>query len=139
MFDPRGDNKDGGWGIGEKKGPSGYLINYDPSIGYIGYGLRVLNQYKNGNNTQLNYNNDKVEWYIAYHGTQIDSAQSIISGGFRVGGIQVHQSSKNINPLSNAHFSICGKGVYCSPIIKETEGYGKGVKIKNKGYYFTFK
>ena len=96
MFDSRGDNKDGGWGIGQKRGPPGYLINYDPPIGYIGYGLRVLNQYDNGD---------------------IDN---------------------NINPLSNAQYNICGRGVYCSPIIKETEGYGQGVRIQNKDYYFTF-
>ena len=138
MFDPRGDNKDGGWGIGEKRGPPGYLIDYDPPIGYIGYGLRVLNQYDNGDNTWLDYNNVNGEWYIAYHGTQIDAAQAIISGGFRAGPNQVHENDNNINPLSNAHYNKCGKGVYCSPIIKETEGYGQGVKIQNKEYYFTF-
>jgi hypothetical protein len=138
MFDSRGDNKDGGWGIGQKRGPPGYLIKYDPPIGYIGYGLRVLNQYDNGDNTWLDYNNVNGEWYIAYHGTQIDAAQSIISGGFRAGKGQVHEYDKNINPLSNAHYNICGRGVYCSPFIHETEGYGQGVTIKNKEYYFTF-
>ena len=78
MFDPRGDNKDGGWGIGQKRGLPGYLIKYD----YIDYFLRVLNQYDNGDNTWLNYNNVKGEWCIAYHGTQIDATQAIISGGF---------------------------------------------------------
>ncbi len=138
MFDPRGDNQDGGWGIGQKRGPPGYLINYDPPIGYIGYGLRVLNQYDNGDNTWLDYSNVYGEWYIAYHGTQIDAAQSIISGGFRAGQGQVHEFDNNINPLSNAQYNICGRGVYCSPIIKETEGYGQGVMIQNKEYYFTF-
>ena len=138
MFDSRGDNKDGGWGIGQKRGPPGYLINYDPPIGYIGYGLRVLNQYDNGDNTWLDYSNVYGEWYIAYHGTQIDAAQSIISGGFRAGQGQVHEFDNNINPLSNAQYNICGRGVYCSPIIKETEGYGQGVRIQNKDYYFTF-
>ena len=54
------------------------------------------------------------------------------------GGGQAHQNDKNINPLSNAHYNICGKGVYCSPIIKETEGYGQSVMIQNKEYFFTF-
>ena len=54
------------------------------------------------------------------------------------GGGQAHQNDKNINPLSNAQYNICGRGVYCSPIIKETEGYGQGVRIQNKDYYFTF-
>ena len=138
MFDPRGDNSDGGWGIGEKRGPPGYLQIYDPPIGYTGYGLRVLNQYDNGDNTWLDYNNVNGEWYIAYHGTQIDAAQAIISGGFRAGSNQVHEKDQNINPLSNAHYNICGRGVYCSPYIHETESYGSGVKIKNKEYYFTF-
>ena len=138
MFDPRGDNKDGGWGIGEKRGPPGYLKVYDPPIGYIGYGLRVYNQYDNGDNTWLGYNNVKGEWYVAYHGTQIDAANSIIRGGFRAGENQVHRKDKNINPLSNAQYDICGRGVYCSPFIAETECYGKGVMIQNQEYYFTF-
>ena len=138
MFDPRGDNKDGGWGIGEKRGPPGYLKVYDPPIGYIGYGLRVYNQYDNGDNTWLGYNNVQGEWYVAYYGAQIENAQSIISKGFKADDNQFNEDDKNINPLSNKQYNICGKGVYCSPIIKEAEGNSEGVKIQNEEYYFIF-
>ena len=112
-------------------------MNDEPPISYIDYGLR-LNKYDNGDNTWLNYNNVKGEWYIAYHGTQSDAAQAIINEEFRAGPNQYLEIEHNLNPLSNAYYNICGKGVICSPIIKETEGYGKGFKIQNKEYYFTF-
>ena len=64
--------------------------------------LRVLNKYDNGDNTWLTYYNVKGEWYIAYHGTQIDAAQGIISEEFRAGNVQAYQCDNNINPLSNA-------------------------------------
>ena len=103
MFDPRGDNKDGGWGIGEKRGPPNYLKVYDPPIGYVGYGLKVSKQYDNGDDTWLGYQHKVGEWYIAYHGTGMDAANSIIGQGFKANyndSSQVHRNAKNINPLS---------------------------------------
>ena len=50
MFDPRRDNQNDGWDIGQKRGPPGYLIDYDPPIVYTGYGLRVFNKYDNCEN-----------------------------------------------------------------------------------------
>ena len=44
MFDERG-NRDSGWGIGQKRGPPKYLIDYDPPLNRIGYGLNVLYKY----------------------------------------------------------------------------------------------
>ena len=38
MLDSRGNNKDGGWGINEKRGGFQYI----PPIGWTGFGLRVL-------------------------------------------------------------------------------------------------
>ena len=141
MFDPRGDNKDGGWGIGEKRGPPNYLKVYDPPIGYVGYGLKVSKQYDNGDDTWLGYQHKVGEWYIAYHGTGMDAANAIIGQGFKANyndGSQVHRNAKNINPLSQAQYDICGKGVYCSPVIKETECYGSGIKINGTNFYLTF-
>ena len=138
MFDPRGDNKDGGWGIGEKRGPPGYLMDYEPPVGYIGYGLRVLNQYDKGDNTWLGYQNVEGEWYVAYHGSRIGLAQSIINKGFKAGPEQYHEDDNNINPLSKEKYNKCGRGVYCSPNIQEIEGNDDAVIIQNKEYYFTF-
>ena len=63
MFDSRGNNKDGGWGINETRGGE----PYDPPEGWIRYGLNVVGKYDNGNDDWLAYDNRKGEWCIAYH------------------------------------------------------------------------
>ncbi len=78
----------------------------------------------------INYNNVISECYIGYHGTQIDAAQSIINGGFRVW--KGHEGDNNINPLSNEQYNICGRGVYCSPIIKKMKSRAKKLRFKIK-------
>jgi len=62
IFDQKGNNKDPGWGIGEKRGGFDYI----PPIGWIGYGLSVKNKYDGGNNDWLSYNHPKNEYAIAY-------------------------------------------------------------------------
>ena len=64
MFDSRGNNKDGGWGINETRGGE----PYNPPEGWIRYGLNVVGKYDNGNDDWLAYDNGKGEWCIAYHG-----------------------------------------------------------------------
>ena len=49
MLDSRGNNKDGGWGINEKRGGKPYY----PPLGWIGYGLNVLDRFDYGDNTWL--------------------------------------------------------------------------------------
>ena len=44
--------------------------------------------------------------------TQIDAGQAIIIGGFRTGSGQVHENDNNLNPLSNAYYNICRRGVF---------------------------
>ena len=63
IFDERGNNKDGGWGIGEYRGGEQYI----PPIGWTGYGLKVMGKYDNGNDDWLSYNNSKNEYAIAYY------------------------------------------------------------------------
>ena len=69
MFDHNYDQLNDGWGRNQKRGPPGYLMDYDPPIGYKGYALKVAGQYDNGNDTWLGMDNVEGEWYIAYHGT----------------------------------------------------------------------
>lgn len=115
MFDKKYDNKDGGWGIGQKRGPPKHLVDYDPPIGYLGYGLSVENKYDNGDNTWLGKDNKEGEWYIAYHGTDFKYVKDILEKGFGRGDGQYYKNDKNINKLSNPPFEKCGKGVYCTP------------------------
>lgn len=58
MFDPRYNNNDKGWAKkGEKRGGR----DYDPPIGWVGYGLNVINKYDN-NNIWLGMSNIEGEW-----------------------------------------------------------------------------
>ena len=60
MLDYRGNNRDGGWaGKGEKRGGEEFI----PPIGWVGYGLNVLNNDLYGeDSTWLGMNNCKGEW-----------------------------------------------------------------------------
>ena len=64
IFDPAGDNQDGGWGIGEKRGGEDYL----PPIGWNAYGLKVKGKYDFGNDTWLNYMDKDGVFAVAYFG-----------------------------------------------------------------------
>ena len=64
FLDVRGDNQDGGWGVDEKRGNEDYY----PPRGWIKCGVKVFNQYDNGNNDWLSYEGGDGEWCIAYHG-----------------------------------------------------------------------
>jgi glycerol-3-phosphate dehydrogenase (NAD(P)+) len=90
-------------------------------LGWIGFGLKVLNLYDNGDNSWLSNINIKGEWYIAYHATLLSNVRPIILNGFRAGPSQLRSNDININPLSNGEFPRCGNGVYLSPYIKEDE------------------
>ena len=120
IFDDRFD-KDNYWGQCPKRGPPGYLMDYDPPLGWTGLGIKVLNLYDNGDNSWLSNINIKGEWYIAYHATLLSNVRPIILNGFRAGAAQFRCNDININPLSNGEFPRCGKGVYLTPDIKVAE------------------
>ena len=140
MFDNNGDQLYDGWERNGKRGPPDYLMDYDPPIGYKGYGLRVTGKYDNGNDTWLGYKNEVGEWYIAYHGTSGQFAKNILQEGLKKGSGQVHRDYKNINPLTKDKFPTVGLGVYCSPKISIADSYAKGQEIifDNKKFRFVF-
>ena len=125
IFDSRGD-RSSDWGINEKRGPPQHLMVYDPPIGWKGFGLRVWDQYDNGDNTWLGYSNVEGEWYIAYHGTSLRFANDIIEEGLKAGTNQLHNADNNINPLNKDDIPICGEGVYVTPLIKIADEYSGG-------------
>ena len=140
MFDHNFDRLNDDWGRNEKRGPPGYLMDYDPPLGFKGYGLKVSKQYDNGDDTWLGYENKIGEWYIAYHGTSGHWVKSILGEGLKAGSGQYYEDDENINPLSNNKFKKVMKSVYCSPKISEAEGYAKGKEIdfNNKKFIFVF-
>ena len=135
MLDPRGNQSPDGWaGPGSKRGGLEY---FPPDSNWIGYGLRVLNQYDNGNNDWIQMNGNKNEWAVAYHGTSDSAVKPIISkeGKFfstRAEGAagQKCEKDKNINPLTQKQYPICGEGTYCSPHLEYAYNYAKFYKSK---------
>ena len=116
LFDKEG-NKDSGWPVGEKRGN----MDYYPPIGWVGHGLRVLGKYDNGDDTWLGMNNSAKEWCVAYHGTNIKFAKSILLSNLKPGINQVHKDCDNIN--EKCKLKKVGIGVYVSPLPDVAEGY----------------
>ena len=139
MLDSKGNNKDGGWGINEKRGGKPYY----PPKGWIGYGLRVLDRFDEGDNTWLDYKNisDK-EWTVAYHGV-----------GHSMGGNQLLNAINNIC-LNNLQTGIrqqfkdsddfyhqgqkVGEGVYVTPKPEIMENYCGKYNCNGKNYKIAF-
>ena len=129
IFDSRGDCVNS-WDTGRKNGPPGFLKDYIPPIGWTGIGLKVLNLYDNGDNTWLGTTNKVGEWYIAYHGIKtINSISGIINNGFRRGPFQLFKNERNVNPLNNNIYPICGEGVYFLPDFND---------VKQNAYVLTY-
>ena len=143
MFDKKGDkiNKYN-WGNHNKRGPPNYLKDYDPPLGYIGFGLLASRQYDDGDDAWLGYDNIEGEWYIAYHGTGNNEViGKRINMGLIPGEYQNYEDEKNINELSNEDFPLCGRGVYLSPLVSEAEEYSgkqKGIFLNNIQYNIIF-
>ena len=125
MLDPRG-NRSEGWGVSESRGN----MPYDPPLGWIGIGLKVMDSYDDGDNTWIGMSNLEGEWCVAYHGVGRklssekvkDITGKIIKGQkqkFISGGCQVH---KDCEDKYNKRKKV-GEGVYCTPSIKTAEKY----------------
>ena len=99
---------------------------YNPPFGYIGHGLRVLNEYDN-DNTWIGNNNSVGEWPVAYHGTNLNSAVSILVNGLRKGNRQAFKNDININKKSIFGEKYIGEGVYLTPLIKTADHYSAPV------------
>ena len=135
MLDPRG-NKYDGWSSGEKRGGK----SYDPPIGWIGIGLKVLDLYDNNNNEWIGHNNSPGEWCVAYHGfgrgQSSDQVKfitgTIYRGGFKPGNYQMHADCSDIyHPGKKV-----GNGIACTPSIKCAEEYA-GISEINGIKYIT--
>ena len=133
MLDPRGNQNPNGWaGPGSERGGLEY---FPPDSNWIGYGLRVLDQYDNGNNDWIQMNGNPNEWAVAYHGTSYGAVKPVISkeGKFfstRAEGAtgQKCKDEININPLTQKQYPLCGEGTYCSPHLEYAHNYAKYYK-----------
>ena len=136
MLDSRG-NRCEEWGKGENRGN----MPYDPPLGWIGIGLKVMDVYDNGDNTWIGMNNIEGEWCVAYHGVGRylgsnkvkDITGKIIKGEklkFKPGNAQVH---KDCDDKFHKGKKV-GVGVYCTPTIKTAEKYSGESHINGVDY-----
>ena len=153
MLDARGNNADGGWGIGEKRGGEEYI----PPEGWIGYGLKVLDKYdleKEGKqNDWLAYDNREGEWCIAYHGVGSEySSKEVAKAVNGIANYTLKEKAKNTNEEEDEEEEYdyaedddirhpgnkVGKGVYCSPNPDVMDNYAGKVEINNEIYKMGF-
>ena len=115
-------------------------------MGWIGFGLNVRGNYDNGNDDWLNYDGNKNEWAVAYHGVgvgkgsknPVDTIRLIIKGDggqldndervfLQPGSGQSHEYCMNVN-INKSKDKKVGRGVYCSPNPKVFEQYAQSHK-----------
>ena len=133
QLDNRGNRIDG-WGINEQRGN----VKYNPPLGWIGIGLKVLDKYDNGNNNWIGMNNQEGEWCVAYHGVgrykDSDEVKKITSAiyktEFKPGWGQEHNMHDDINHPGQK----VGIGVYCTPFVEIAEKFAGICEIKGKSY-----
>ena len=114
IFDPAGNNQDGGWGFGEKRGGEDYL----PPIGWNGYGLKVRGKYDYGDDTWLNFMDKDGVFAVAYFGlSNIYGNKNNLNHFFneifsekalKIGYEQTYSNDKDLRNPSKK----CGNGVY---------------------------
>ena len=134
MLDSTWNNIDGGWGINEKRGGKPYY----PPLGWIGYGLNVLDKFDYGDNTWLDCINRKGEWTVAYHGvgnklskSQIFKAvNSIVKNNLKSGDGQYYKDSNDIFHKGEK----VGEGVYITPKPEVMEDYCGEIECGEKNY-----
>ena len=142
LFDPRGNNTDGGWGYNEKRGGEPYT----PPEGWYGYGLKVWDKYdldKEGKkNDWLSYDNREGEWCIAYHGAGHEKESKEVANIIgKVSKSNLKQGEENdyANDDDIKHpGQKVGNGVYCSPNPKVMEGYAGIIEKGNEQYKMGF-
>jgi len=133
MLDYRGNNKDEGWaGEGEKRGGEEYI----PPIGWIGYGLKVMDKYED--NIWLGMSNCPGEWCVAYHGVahgQCSENVSKITGLITQSKFKPSTWGKATNDEDLRHpGKRCDLGVYCSPDINYAEMYAGITELNGEQY-----
>ena len=109
---------------------------YDPPLGWIGIGLKVMDKYED--NIWIGKENIEGEWCVAYHGVGRNYSSNdvkkitgiIYKTRFKPGSGQYHKNCVDIfHPGQKV-----GEGVYCYPKIKIAEYYAGISKINGIKY-----
>jgi hypothetical protein len=116
MLDKKGNNKDNNyWGYYETRGGE----DYNPPVGWWRYGLKVINEYDDGNNDWLSYDNRPGEWCISYSGLSIN----------KNGVEKQYQNEKDTKHNGNV-----GIGVFTSPKPEIMEANTEMININEVNY-----
>ena len=117
IFDQEGNNRDPGWGKGEKRGGFDYI----PPLGWIGYGLKVKGKYDEGNDDWLRYDHPKNEYAIAYYPIKnyYDNPKEMKNLYASLSSNNIMNDNKNIfynifaNEINirNENKELCGDGI----------------------------
>ena len=119
MLDDLGDNFNN-YGQNEKRGGKDYI----PPLGWMGYGLRVLNRYDLGNNDWIDYDNNPNEWAVAYHGMGIG-----LNGDINNNNLQFKKSKDIYHDGKSV-----GEGVYMTQDPNIMEQYSSEYELQGKKY-----
>jgi hypothetical protein len=129
MLDERGNRDPSEWPKSEQK--RGGMPYHPPTNNWVGYGLKVLDQYDNGNNDWIAMDGNPNEWAVAYHGTKAKAIEPICKANGRFFSTikeapgQKCKDYLNVNEKSQKLYKICGEGAYVSPLLKYASGYGR--------------
>ena len=134
MLDERGNRHPKEWPEPPQK--RGGMDYYPPKHNWVGYGLKVWDQYDNKNNDWIGMDGNKNEWAVAYHGTSTSAVYPICKkdgkfySTFKEGA--KHQKClkmKDVNERSENYGKECGEGAYVSPHLEYANIYFKGAMI----------
>ena len=109
---------------------------YNVPLGWIGFGLEVLNRY--GNNDWLSSDGRNGEWAVAYHGFGCSYSgdklknliKTIVHDNLRPGSGQACSGHKDRRHPGQ----LCGNGVYITPNINVALGYAGFLPLDKKTY-----
>ena len=109
---------------------------YNIPVGWIGFGLEVLNRY--GNDDWLGNDGRDGEWAVAYHGfgksysgnNLKNLIKTIVHDNLRPGGGQACSGSNDKRHPGQ----LCGRGVYITPNINIAHRYAGFLPLGNKTY-----
>ena len=132
MLDERGNRNPKDWPYPPQT--RGGMPYNPPTHNWIGYGLKVLGQYDNGNNDWIEMNGNPNEWAVAYHGTGASAVNPICKKGGKFFSRNIRgeaerqkcENYSNMNPRNKDKIKYCGVGAYFSPRLDYANGYAVG-------------
>jgi hypothetical protein len=131
MLDERGNRDPSEWPKPPQK--RGGMPYNPPTNNWIGYGLKVLDEYDEGNNDWIAMDGNPKEWAVAFHGTGASNVEPICKKGGKffsrkVKGQAVRQKCEdlpNMNPKSQNEYEKCKQGAYVSPSLDYANYYAQ--------------